>query len=560
MKKPEKRLLISLLVLGTLFQSLTMIRSGLHYAFGLGFWGPNGHDGIWHLALINQLKNFSLSNPVFSGTKLTNYHFGFDLLVAVLSLLTKIKPISLYFQILPPIMAFLTGILTYKFVKKWSSSKKAAWWATFFVYFGGSWGWLLGKGESTFWANQSISSLINPPYVLSLIVLLFGLIKLFDYFKNPNKKNLIICSLLFGILIQVKVYAGIIALGSFGFLLIINLIFHRRQSKEIFPLFLLSFLITLILFLPFNLKASSLLVFSPLWFSRTMLSFSDRLGWFKLENARLAYLNSGKWLKWLLAEGLALFIFIFGNLGTRIIGFFYGGLLGKLKKEISQIEIFLFSSLVVSLTIPLLFIQKGNPWNTIQFFYYFQFFMAIFAGVTLGKFFNKTGKFKIIVISIALIALTLPTTVVTLRNDYLPSRPPSRISVEELEALSFLENQPKGVVLSYPFDSAWKSKFSEPKPLYAYETTAYISALSGKSLFLEDEMNLQITGFDWQTRKEQSIKFFSTSDPLWAEQFIGENKIKYFYLIKGQKTNLKVEDLGVEKIFENGEVGIFGVK
>jgi len=550
--KKNNLLTFFLIFLGTLSWSLVMVKSGILHDYGLGFWGPNGHDGIWHLALINQLKNFTLKNPIFSGTQLTNYHFGFDLMVAFLSRLTTISPVTLYFQILPLIMAILIGVLTYKLVDRWVESKKSAWWAVFFVYFGGSWGWLLGKGESSFWANQSISSLINPPYALSLIILLIGLIKLLDFFKNPNKKNLITCSILFGILIQIKVYAGIITIGALGCLSLFTLIYNRSKFKEIIYLFLGSLFVSLVLFLPFNLKASSLLVFSPLWFPRTMISFSDRIGWFKLENARIAYLNSGKWLKWILAEGLALFIFIFGNLGTRMVGFFYGGLLGKTKKKISQTEIFLFSALMFSLVIPLLFIQKGNPWNTIQFFYYFQFFMAIFTGVVIGK--VKT------VFGIILIFLTLPTSIITLKNNYLPSRPPARISVEELEALDFLKKEPSGNVLPYPFNPDWRLLFSEPKPLYAYETTAYISAFSGKNIFLEDEMNLEITGFDWQTRKKQSLDFFTTSDRLWAKQFLTENKIKYIYLVKGQKMNLGLNDIEAEKIFENGEVTIFAVK
>jgi len=551
--------LLVLVVVGSVSLFLPMIKSGLVYPFGMGFWGPNGHDGIWHLALINQLKNFSLSNPVFSGTRLTNYHFGFDLIVALISRLTTLSPLVLYFQIAPLIMAVLIGVLTYKFVVKWVDSKKSAWWATFFVYFGGSWGWLLGRGESTFWANQSVSSLINPPYALSLIVLLLGLIKLLDYFKTPNKKNLIVCSLLFGILIQIKVYVGIIAVGSLFCLLFITLIFNRSKFKEIFYIFLGSFLVAAIIFLPFNLNASSLLVFSPLWFPRSMISFSDRLGWFKLENARITYLNSGKWFKWVLAEGLALSIFIFGNLGTRAVGFFYGGFVWK-KRKINPVELVLFSALTISLVLPLLFIQKGNPWNTIQFFYYFQFLMAIFAGVTVGNLFGKTGKLKKIAIGVFLVILTLPTTLITLKNDYLPSRAPARISIEELEALDFLKKQTEGTVLTFPYNFDWKVKFSEPRPLYAYETTAYVSALSAHRTFLEDEMNLEITSFDWKSRKAEVVRFFLTADQLGGKTFLQENKIKYIYLVEGQKMNLGLNDIGAEKIFENGEVSIFRVK
>ena len=562
--------LILLVITGSLAWSLTMIKSGLVYPYGMGFWGPNGHDGIWHIALINQLAKFSLDNPVFAGARLTNYHFGFDFLAAMLHLITRIPVINLYFQVLPPIMAILIGILTFQFVKRWIGSEKSAWWAVFFVYFSGSWGWLVnlirtGKlgGESMFWANQAISTLINPPFALSLIVLLLGFIAFLTYLKSANFKKLLLCSFLFGILIQVKVYAGILVLGSLGGLLIGSLIFYRDKTRSIFNLFLSSLLISLVIFLPFNWHAPSLLLFSPLWFSRTMLASSDRLGWFKLENARIAYFNTEKWMNWLLAEGLALVIFIFGNLGTRIIGLFYGGFLFKKRAKPSEIEFFLFSFLMFSLTIPLFFIQKGNPWNTIQFFYYFQFLMAVFAGMVIGAFWEKQrrnlSKLTGLSICAVMVVLTLPTSLTTLRNDYLPSWPPARVSIEELEALEFLRKEPQGVVLTYPHDFAWFSKFSEPKPLYAYETTAYVSALSGKTTYLEDEMNLEISGYNWQPRREEETEFFTTNDSNWANQFLKLNQIRYIYLVRGQKMNLGLGDIGGKKIFENEEVVIYQI-
>ncbi len=126
--------------------------------------------------------------------------------------------------------------------------------------------------------------------------------------------------------------------------------------------------------------------------------------------------------------------------------------------------------------------------------------------------------------------------------------------------VDFLKKQTEGTVLTFPYNFDWKARFSEPRPLYAYETTAYVSALSGRQSFLEDEMNLEITGFDWRPRKAEVIRFFLTADQLWGKTFLQENKIKYIYLVKGQKMNLGLGDIGGEKIFENGEVNIFKIK
>jgi len=565
MRKNLSRLILT--ITGTAAWSLTMVKSGLVYPFGMGFWGANGHDGIWHISLINQLAKFSLNHPIFAGVKLTNYHFGFDLMVAFLHLITRISVINLYFQILPPVMAALVGALTYKLVDKWTSSKKGAWWATFFVYFGGSWGWLVNfirqgtfGGESMFWSSQSIQTLINPPFALSLIFILFGLIKFLDYKENQKVKDLIVCSLMFGLLAIIKVYAGIIVLGSLLVgVLIDNLIFRKKETPflKVFPL---SLLITLVTFLPFNQNVSSLLVFKPFWFLRTMLISTDRLYWPKLENARFAYFYSGQFVKWIAAEVLILLIFVFGNLGMRFLA------LLEIKRRfrplfLADIEIIFFSGIIISLIVPLLFIQEGTAWNTIQFFYYCQFILAILAGIAVGRWWEKQADSQWRRLSIAglLMMFTLPTSLNTLKADYLPGRPPARISIEELEALAFLRQQPQGVVLTYPFNPDWRNKFSDPRPLYAYETTGYIAALSGQPSFLADEMNLEISGYKWQERREESIKFFLTNNHSFANSLLQQNKIAYIYLVKGQKINLGEDDIHSRRIFENGEVKIFKI-
>ena len=113
--KKIKKIPFILIILSTVLFSITMFRSGLKYQFGIGFWGPNGHDAIWHLSLINQLKQqIPPQNPIFSGVNLQNYHWGFDFLVAIISKITSIDSSVLYFQILPIVFSLLIGFLSFK--------------------------------------------------------------------------------------------------------------------------------------------------------------------------------------------------------------------------------------------------------------------------------------------------------------------------------------------------------------------------------------------------------------------------------------------------------------
>jgi uncharacterized membrane protein len=70
-------------------------------------------------------------------------------------------------------------------------------------------------------------------------------------------------------------------------------------------------------------------------------------------------------------------------------------------------------------------------------------------------------------------------------------------------------------------------------------------------------MTLDIMQVDWQSRRVKVEEFFMTKDDKQTRKFLEENKIKYLYLINGQKFNANQEQLGLNKIFENGLVTIF---
>jgi len=97
-------------------------------------------------------------------------------------------------------------------------------------------------------------------------------------------------------------------------------------------------------------------------------------------------------------------------------------------------------------------------------------------------------------------------------------------------------------------------------------SSAYVSAFSNKTVFLEDEVNLDITGYDWKSRREKVLGFISNLNEEEGRKFLKVNKIKYLYLVKvisplpGEKLKLGESQLGLTQIFENEEVDIFMVK
>lgn len=536
--------ILAIILVGSISWILTMIKSGRAYDYGLGFWGPNGHDGIWHISLANSLSQGKFSLPIFAGASIKNYHIGFDLTLAILHKLTSISLADLYFRLLPILISLSIGFLLYKLLNlmKWDNSQ--IFWALFFVYFGGNFGW---KGESQFWSQQSISTLINPPFALSLVFILIGLIFL-------NQKKIILASIFLGLLIQIKAYASVIMLGS---LFLVGLYeYFIAKNFNLLKVFLISSLISMAIFLPFNFMSGSLLEFKSFWFLETMMSFPDRVGWAKYGEAMVNYKLAGNLIKGIPAYLIAFLIFWYGNMGTRFIGELYIAKFKFSRNKISNIELIILLSILIGGLLPIFFVQKGTAWNTIQFFYYSLFFSSILAGFIFSEIINSRVniKYKKIYI-LGIIILTTHTTFKTLKNNYLPSRPPSKISREELEALEFLEDQPDGIVLIQPFDRklADLAIANPPRPLYLYESTAYVSAFTGQQVFLEDEVNLDITGFDWQSRRSDVEDYFKNPN----KNFLAQNDIKYVY-VAGELAD-ESHRLELRKIFENSEVSVYQV-
>ncbi len=534
LKKPPKTILLGL-VFGFL-SLIPVVFSGQTYSFGFGLWGPNGHDAVFHLSVINSLKDSltNLSHPQLSGFFLENYHLGVDWIVALTSKITGFSEVNIFFRWLPIILVAVIVSEITKLLSSWKFSKLATRLTLFLAFLTGSLGFIFSfitsgnifAGESLFWMNQSVSIFLNPPFALSIALLLV-------FLNLYKKKNFLLLILVGGLLAQVKVYAFILLLLS---LLII---------KE-FKLLVGVGLVGLVLSLPTLGLNSSPFIFSPLWFPKSLIAAQDKLNWSRLAQAWQVYEASGVYLKLFIVNVLALGIYLLGNLGVRIIG-----LCNVLKDATKDKSVLMTKSIIVlGLVIPFFFIQSNNPWNTIQFSYYSLFFLSIF---TAKQFASKRRS----ILTWALfLLLVLPTTIGTLK-DYITPYSASKISLTELQALETLKAQDLGIVISPLFNKQESKPFPEPKSLYAYTSTAYISALSGQQEYLSDTINLSITGFDYKERSKNVQKFFKTQDSAWAKKFLKEENITYVYQTPLSYLQLDPNEICLSPIFDSGEIIIY---
>lgn len=555
-----KILAILLIIFGSVAWSLTTVKSGISYDYGLGFWGPHGHDGVWHISLAESLARGSLQMPTYSGIELKNYHVGYDLFLAIIHNLTGIGITTLYFQIIPPIMALLIGFLFYRLTKKLFDQNVAIV-ALVFLYFGTSFGPLITliregvlSGESMFWSQQSISTLLNPPYAASLLMILLGMNVMFVG-GLTRVRDYAVVILSFGLLLQIKAYAGALIIAGLFVLATYKFIQSKRNYLVIF---LFTLFLNILVFLPTNSSSGSLLGIDLFWFPLTMLAVSDRFDWPRLYEAISNWRLAGAWHKSTIGLAVASAIFIIGNLGLRSLSLALP-ILKRKRIKFTDFDVFVLPMILIGLVAPLVFVQEGTPWNIIQFMYYALFFLNIYAAVSivsisrfLGK---KIGIFLLVAISFSQILPSL----ISLAQNYFPDRPPAMLPAEEFEALSFLSKQEDGVVLSFPFDQ-FKAKEEEsnpPRPLAYYESTAYVSAFSKKQSFFENEVNLTITGVDWKMRRQEVLDFHNTLDIDKAREFLSRNNIKYIYWIDGQRAKLGETQLGITLIFENKRVKLY---
>jgi hypothetical protein len=558
----QKIILVLALILGVIIQIIPVERSGLNYSYGIGFWGANGHDSVWHLSLINHITNpFKIQMPIFSGTYLQNYHPFFDILISFFVRITHFSSSIWLFQIFPILSAFLLLYLSFLFGRL--ITKKFSGGIIFLALntLAGSFGWIYTlfkfgnfSGESIFWAMQSPSNQINPPYNLSLIFILIVLIILY---KHPHfdklslKESLIIVFIL--LLSPVtKAYSAVVVFSFFGLYSLFT--FFKHHSINNLFTFTLSLILAIILFRIYNPNSAGLLIYQPFWFVNSMIESPDRIFIPYLANMRYTLEAAGKMgPRYLVLMLSTLGLFVVGNFGWRLLGFI------KSFHPLNFFKSVIIFNIVILTLIPTLFIQKGTSWNTIQFLYYALFLANILLTIYLSSILNK--KYGSLLIGVIFLTYFL-SFLGTLPN-YLGKNPPAAISLAEQQALTFLSSQPQGTVLTVPYDAYLKQNFkSTPLPLYAYETTAYVSAYSHQITYLEDEMNLQNSGFDVVTRRKASLDFFAGKNVYEDRGFLVNNQIDYIYIAGIQKNTLHLDitNLYLQKIFENSDSLIYRVQ
>jgi len=557
--------LILLFVIGIIGQLAVISPSGTLRNGDLLFWSAHGHDAMWHIAVSNEIKQgFPFQNPVLAGEKLVNYHLFSDILPAYLNKFLKFPSLTLYFWIMPLVYSFLLGLAAYLAGKEIGKSRISGLFSVLAVYFIGSFGYIVtllqGRGiggESLFWATQVQSSIGNPPQILSDIFFLATIYCLAKYLKG-NLHSTIPLILLLTFTSIAKVYAGMVILPAFALLATYRLISHKKI--DLLVVATISSLVSLGIYLPFSKGAGQYLILEPLWYARKIFSDTGRVGIqnFELITQHYQNLHSLKAkIGFARYDILGVLLIIFGNLGTRSLGFLA---VPKFMRKNTQMGLFLLSCAILSLLIPILFLQKGVATNTSQTLQYMLLILSLFFALMSSEIFSKTKNINLkIVMFTSIILLSIPTQIGLLYELY--SRPAyAKIERSEIEALNYLKNNSdKGaIIITPPYDSYLDTK-DVPPPIWDWFDTSYVAAMSERSVYFADYEQVDIMGYDYKQRVINQNLIFKETNNNQILNTLRSEKITFVYFPKTLKPKVDLSKVGLIKYFENDKVEIWEV-
>lgn len=452
-KKHKLILFLMILAIGSLITSLFF--SGFIRSGNLEL--QETYDSTWHLSLIKEcMTNLPPSHPSNSKILLTNYHYFYDVFIASLGFFSQLPVSRLYFQVSQLLIATLLVLSAFVFGRRLISAQ-AGLLLVFFTVFVGSFAYLIplflpgqSWSESSFWVSQTFSMMGNPQLVFSFTIFFLVLTLFTDQFYQKPARHFLVMALIIPS-IGFKSYGWMLLSLFYAMDLLINLI----KSKNF--IYIIYGLIYLILSLPLIYLLTGFqnnsFFYHPLWFIDTMIEAPDRLNFIKWRLLLDHYTLAKNYPRVLSIRLLEIFIFYLGNLGTRIIFLLLP--IWRLrqrkvwKKNLLLVDLLLILFLISSI-FPLLFLQRGTVWNSIQFWYYALIFANILSVLVCLKISKNWQKWQKIIATTLLVALSLPSFLQTLINRWQNFE---RIPENQVELLTNLDVTDK--VLICPDDNWW---------------------------------------------------------------------------------------------------------
>ncbi len=316
----------------------------------------------------------------------------------------------------------------------------------------------------------------------------------------------------------------------------------KERKVQLLVLTAVSGILAAILYFPNTSGSTSFLIWEPWWYIRTMIVEPSRLNLLDWELRRQTYIYEHNWKRVIFLEGVGFLIFFFGNLGMRFVGLW----------EFVKSHLIIKVIIVLSIALPLLFLQKGVASNTSQFLQYYVLLFGILAGIATSKIVSKVKLLAPIIILIM-----IPTQVGLIYEFY--SRPAfAKISSYEITALNFVKNNTdkKTVVVTPPYNQYLNLPGVTPN-IWDWFDTSYVSALSTRRTYFDDYEQADIMGYNGKDRIATKKIIFESDNAAEVKNAFTKTGADILYYPKILQPKVNPESIGLTRIFENQEVSIW---
>lgn len=517
-------LLVLIIFLGVLSQTFSLWHNGVFTKNNdLVFAGGNIEDNLWHASLTDQIvKHFPPLAPGFPGVLIKNYHYWSNLVIGSLVRVFKLPLFPAQFHFFPLLVALLLGASALSLAEVINLNQKTTRFFVFFNYFGGDLIYLIQiifKQGSKIFSMSSLEDgtkfLYNPPRAFSWIIALGGLTLLALWQKEKKHFFGFLSMFLLASTIGFKIYTGLFFAGGIALLALIS--FLKQEWKKL-SVYLSFYLFAALIYLPTNTEAGGL-TWLPFSVVNNFIVQPD-LGLRRWELARVIFFEDKKYLHNLFFEINFTALFLAGVLGTKIIGFLQSPFF-VIKKLGRDLFLILLTGIITSLTAGLFFIQTTGGANTFNFLVSVFLSLSLLAGLSLGYWQSKIPRKLFLLLTIFIIAFTLP------RFFY--------------ESANNLKNfmKPKGFLINREERQLFEviNERSEPTDKIAVEPGHYIGHVSPYlSLFIDRPLMVSGGGLLKHFRlgvdgavDEQKVMFETTNEKELLDRLI-ENDIKYVFL------------------------------
>lgn len=268
--------------------------SGLPSAEGIGIYGVNTVDGVYHVALIKSLiRQIPPFEPGMASNLVVNYHYWSNMVIAGIARTFRLPVMNLFYQYFPFFVAVLYGYTGYLLARILFQSKNTARLFVFFLYFAGNLGFLVfyifNKQLVFDVASLDNSALLftNPPRALAQLMLLGGLIFVYRWIVKKELSAGFFAAIVLGVAVGVKVYVGIFA--AIGFALLLFYLLLNKKIMLMTPI-IIYILLSALIYFPTN-KGAGGLFWSPISWPRHFFAqgMASRFGWHLREQYLLEF-------------------------------------------------------------------------------------------------------------------------------------------------------------------------------------------------------------------------------------------------------------------------------